>query len=91
MNGIPSRIFFNGREIKGIIFLDKNNGLYNIFLDKNNDLCFISSVDDDKEIEIIRLDNIKKIYFNVKGSMNLENYVKKIVEEKFIQIIEIIR
>ena len=77
LNGIPSSALINSREIKGILFLDKNNFL-----------CFISAESDNIEIDI-SLEDIKKIYFNVKGSINLKNYTKKTEEEKFIQIIEI--
>ena len=76
LNGIPSSIFIFGKEIKGIIFYTKNNIL-----------CFISSEGDDIEVNIV-LDNIKKIYFNVKGSANIKNYEKK-SEERFIQLVEI--
>ena len=77
LSGIPTSTFSNGREINGIIFLDKNNYL-----------CFISSDDKHKEIDI-ELDNIKKIYFNVSSEINLKNYGKKSGKEKFIQLVEI--
>ena len=76
LNGIPSSLFINGKEIKGIIFYSKNNIL-----------CFISSEGDDIEVNIV-LDDIKKIYFNVSGSANIKNYEKK-SEERFIQLVEI--
>ena len=76
LNGIPSSLFINGKEIIGILFLDKYNNL-----------CFISTEEDDKEIDI-SLNNIKKIYFNVSGSINLKNYEKKSNLEKFIQFVE---
>ena len=77
LNGIPSSIFFNEKEIKGILFLSKNNYL-----------CFISSEDDGGNKDII-LDEIKKIYFNVSGSLNIKNYEKQKDEEKYIQLVEI--
>ena len=76
LNGIQSSLFKNGEEKKGIIFLAKNNVL-----------CFISSDGDEEEIDI-NLENIKKIYFNVKGGENIKNYEKKTNDEKFIQLIE---
>jgi hypothetical protein len=65
----------NGEEKKGILFLGKNGKI-----------IFISF--DNKETEI-DLYNIKRIYFNIKGSDNLRNYTKKSNEERFIQIIEL--
>lgn len=76
LNGITSSLFINGKEKKGILFLSRNNVL-----------CFISSEGDDKEIDII-LENLKKIYFNVKGGINLKNYEKNNDEERFIQLVE---
>lgn len=57
-----------------------------LFLGKNGKIIFISF--DNKETEI-DLYNIKRIYFNIKGSDNLRNYTKKSNEERFIQIIEL--
>jgi hypothetical protein len=65
----------NGEEKKGILFLGKNGKI-----------IFISF--DNKETEI-DLYNIKRIYFNIKGSDNLRNYTNKSNEERFIQIIEL--
>jgi hypothetical protein len=76
LNGIKSSLFNNGKEIKGILFLARNNIL-----------CFISS-EGDGEIDIV-LDNIKKIYFNVKGGLNMKNYEKKNDDERFIKLVEI--
>ncbi len=79
LNGITSSIFINGKEIKGILFLARNNIL-----------CFIPSDGEDKDREIdIVLENIKKIYFNVKGGPNMKNYEKKNDEERFIKLVEI--
>ena len=75
LNGIQSSLFIKGEEKKGILILAKNNIL-----------CFISSDGDETDI---CLDNIKKIYFNVKGSANIKNYEKKTNEEKFIQLVTI--
>ena len=77
LNGIPSSLFIKGKEIEGILFFDK---YYN--------LCFISNENDDKEVDIA-LNNIKKIYFNVKDSANSKNYSKRSNSEKIIQLIEI--
>ena len=76
LNGILASLFIYGKEIKGIIFYSKNNIL-----------CFISSEGDDIEVNII-LDDIKKIYFNIRGSANIMNYEKK-SDERFIQLVEI--
>jgi hypothetical protein len=65
----------NGEEKKGILFLGKNGKI-----------IFISF--DSKETDI-DLYNIKRIYFNIKGSDNIRNYIKKSNEERFIQIIEL--
>ena len=79
LNGITSSLFIYGKEIKGILFLSRNNIL-----------CFISSEGEGKDGEIdIVLDNIKKIYFNVKGGLNMKNYEKKNDEERFIKLVEI--
>lgn len=74
LNGLNLSLFINGNEKKGILFLAKNNIL-----------CFVP-FGGGNETDII-LDNIKKIYFNVNGSANLNNY-EKTNEEKFIKIIE---
>ena len=76
LNGIPSSLFVKSQETKGILFFGKNDIL-----------CFISSEEDNKETDIV-LDNIKKIYFNLKGGDNLKDYYKK-PNEKFIQFVEI--
>ena len=75
INGIKCSLMINGEEKKGILFLGKNGKI-----------IFISF--DNKETEI-DLYNIKRIYFNIKGSDNLRNYTKKSNEERFIQIIEL--
>ena len=54
---------------------------------KNGKIIFISFADK-KETEI-DLYNLKRIYFNIKGSDNLRNYTKKSNNERFIQIIEL--
>lgn len=76
INGIKCSLMINGEEKKGIIFLGKNGKI-----------IFISFADK-KETEI-DLYNIKRIYFNIKGSDNLRNYTKKSNNERFIQIIEL--
>ena len=63
INGIKCSLMINGEEKKGILFLGKNGKI-----------IFISF--DNKETEI-DLYNIKRIYFNIKGSDNLRNYTKK--------------
>lgn len=75
INGIKCSLMINGEEKKGILFLGKNGKI-----------IFISF--DSKETEI-DLYNIKRIYFNIKGSDNLRNYTKKSNDERFIQIIEL--
>ena len=75
INGIKCSLMVNGEEKKGILFLGKNGKI-----------IFISF--DSKETEI-DLYNIKRIYFNIKGSDNLRNYTKKSNDERFIQIIEL--
>lgn len=76
INGIQCSLMINGEEKKGILFLGKNGRI--IFI----------SFNDQKETEI-DLYNIKRIYFNIKGSDNLRNYTKKSNDERFIQIIEL--
>ena len=51
----------------------KKKGL--IFLGKNGKVVFVS-FEDKKETEL-NLFNIKRIYFNIKGSDNIRNYAKK--------------
>lgn len=75
LNGIKISLMLNGKEKKGIIFLGENEKL--IFV------CF-----EDKKETIIPLNNIKRIYFNIKGSSNLRNYKKKGDSERFIQFVE---
>ena len=76
INGIKCSLMINGEEKKGIVFLGKNKKL--IFISFN-----------DKKETGIDLYNIKRIYFNIKGSDNLRNYTKKSNEERFIQLIEL--
>ena len=65
-----------GDEKVGIIFLGENQKL--IFV------CF-----EDKRETIIDLNYIKRIYFNIKGSVNMRNYNMKTNNEKFMQFVQI--
>ena len=76
LNGIKISLMLNGQEKKGIIFLGENEKL--IFV------CF-----EDKKETIINLNNIKRIYFNIKGSSNLRNYKNKGNNERFIQFVDL--
>ena len=76
LNGINCSQMVNGIEKLGIIFLGENQKL--IFV------CF-----EDKKETIIDLNYIKRIYFNIKGSLNLRNYTMKNNNEKFIQFVQI--
>ena len=73
LNGINCSQMVNGIEKVGIIFLGEEQKL--IFV------CF-----EDKKETIIDLNYIKRIYFNIRGSVNLRNYIMKNNNEKFIQI-----
>lgn len=75
VNGIRVSQMLCGKEMKGIIYLGDNYKL--IFI------CYEGK----KETEI-DLNNIKRIYYNVKGSQNLKNY-KSNSNEKFIQFIDL--
>ena len=75
LNGIKISLMINGEEKKGIIFLGKNEKIIFIFFE-------------DRKETIISLNNIKRIYFNIKGSLNLRNYKKKNNNERFIQFVE---
>ena len=74
LNGINCSQMVNGNERKGIIFLGENQIL--IFV------CF-----EDKNETRIDLKNIKRIYFNIKGSSNLRNYTIKNSNERFLQFV----
>ena len=76
LNGIKISLMLKGQEKKGIIFLGENEKL--IFV------CF-----EDKKETIINLNNIKRIYFNIKGSSNLRNYKNKGNNERFIQFVDL--
>lgn len=76
LNGIKTSIMINGEEKKGLIFLGKNGKV--VFI----------SFEDKKETEL-NLFNIKRIYFNIKGSDNIRNYTKKSNDEIFLQIVEL--
>ena len=75
LNGIKTSMMVNGQEKKGIIFLGESESI------------IFASFDEDKE-NSISLNNIKRIYFNVRGSINLRNYKKK-QSERFIQFVEL--
>lgn len=76
LNGINCSQMVNGVEKTGIIFLGENHKL--IFI------CY----EDKKETEI-DLNNIKRIYFNISGSVNLRNYTMKSKNERFMQFVQI--
>jgi len=76
LNGIRSSNMITGEEKEGIIFLGKNETL-----------VFVSF--EDKKETIINLNNLKRIYFNIRGSINLRNYKKKSDLERFIQFVEL--
>ena len=57
-----------------------------LFLGQNETIIFISF--EGKKETIISLNNIKRIYFNIKGSVNLRNYKKK-SNDRFIQFVEL--
>ena len=74
--GIHCSQMINGVEKVGIIFLGENQKL--IFI------CY----EDKKESEV-DLNYIKRIYFNIRGSVNLRNYTAKTNNEKFMQFVQI--
>ena len=76
LNGIHCSQMVNGIEKVGIIFLGEKQQL--IFL------CF-----EDKKETIIDLNFIKRIYFNIRGSVNMRNYTIKSNNEKFMQFVQI--
>ena len=76
LNGIQTYLMINGQDKKGILFLGGNETI-----------IFVSF--EDKKETIISLNNIKRIYFNIKGSSNLRNYNKKTNNERFIQLVEL--
>ena len=76
LNGIKTSMMVNGQEKKGVLFLGENEEI--IFL----------SFEDQKET-VISLNNLKRIYFNIRGSSNLINYKKKTNNERFIQFVEL--
>ena len=76
LNGIYCSQMVTGDEKVGIIFLGENQKL--IFV------CF-----EDKRETIIDLNYIKRIYFNIKGSVNMRNYNMKTNNEKFMQFVQI--
>ena len=75
LNGIKTCLMINGQDQKGIIFLGENETI-----------IFVSF--EGKKETIISLNNIKRIYFNIKGSTNLRNYKKK-SNDRFIQFVEL--
>ena len=76
LNGIQTCLMINGQDKKGVLFLGENETI--IFLSFEN-----------KKETIISLNNIKRIYFNIKGSSNLRNYNKKSNNERFIQFVDL--
>ena len=76
LNGIKTSLMINGEEKTGILFLGPKEEI--IFL----------SFEDQKET-VISLNNLKRIYFNIRGSSNLINYKKKTNNERFIQFVEL--
>ncbi len=76
LNGIKTCLMINGQDKKGVLFLGEKETI--IFI------CF-----EDKNETIISLNNIKRIYFNIRGTPNLKNYKKKTNNERFIQFVEL--
>ena len=76
LNGIKTCLMINGQDKKGVLFLGEKETI--IFI------CF-----EDKKETIISLNNIKRIYFNIRGTPNLKNYKKKTNNERFIQFVEL--
>ena len=75
LNGINTCLMIKGQEQKGILFLGQNETI-----------IFVSF--EGKKETIISLNNIKRIYFNIKGSVNLRNYKKK-SDDRFIRFVEL--
>ena len=76
LQGIKASMMINGKEKKGILFLgDKERIIFTTF--------------ENKIENYIPLNNLKRIYFNIKGSENTRSYKKKSDKEKFIQIVEL--
>ena len=75
LNGINTCLMINGQEQKGILFLGQNEAIIFVSFEGKNET-------------IISLNNIKRIYFNIKGSVNLRNYKKK-SNDRFIQFVEL--
>ena len=75
LSGIHCSQMVNGNEKVGIIFLGENQKL--VFV------CF-----EDKKETLIDLNFIKRIYFNIKGSVNLRNYTIKTNNERFMQFVQ---
>ena len=76
INGIHCSQMINGVEKIGIIYLGENQKLIFICLE-------------DKKETQIDLNYIKRIYFNIRGSVNMRNYTIKSNNEKFIQFVQI--
>ena len=76
LKGIRASKMINGEEKKGILFLGGNETvIFTSFENKNENY--------------IPLNNLKRIYFNIKGSDNTRTYKKKSNKERFIQIVEL--
>ena len=76
LQGIKACMMIKGKPKKGILFLgDKETIIFTTF--------------ENKIENYIPLNNLKRIYFNIKGSENTRNYKKKSDKEKFIQIVEL--
>ena len=75
LKGVPCSMMILGKEEKGLLFLGANENL------------IFSAFNDGKNFEI-DLNEIVRIYFNIRGSENLRNYNKKSNEERFIEIVE---
>ena len=75
LNGINTCLMIKGQDQKGILFFGQNETI-----------IFVSF--EGKKETIISLNNIKRIYFNIKGSVNLRNYKKK-NNDRFIQFVEL--
>ena len=76
LNGIHCSQMINGVEKVGFVFLGENQKLTFV--------CF-----EDKKETQIDLNYIKRIYFNIRGSVNMRNYTIKSNNEKFIQFVQI--
>lgn len=76
LNGIKTSLMVKGEEKNGILFLGDNEEI--------TFLCF-----EDQKETVISLNNLKRIYFNIRGSSNLINYKKKTNNERFIQFVEL--